>query len=285
MISKGFLEVFPEDLPRVPPKREIDFKIDLLLHTEPILIPPYSKAQTEVKELKEQLKDLLDNGFIGPSISPWGSLVLFVKKKDGSLGKCIDYCQLNKIDLRSNYHQLRFRDSDIPKTTFRTQYGHYEFVVMSFGLTNTPITFIDLMNMVFKQYLYLFIIVLIDDILIYCRSKKEHTTHLRFVSFHCHVVSSEGIRAESQKIEAVKQWPRPTSPTDIRSFFGLADVFTDDKSLQYVFTEKKLNLRQRRWLEFLKDYDMNVLYHHGKDNVVADALSKLSMGSVAYVEE
>ncbi|WMV41854.1 hypothetical protein MTR67_035239 [Solanum verrucosum] len=144
-------------------------------------------------ELKEQLKDLYNKGFIRPSISPWGALVLFVKKKYGSLRMCIDYRELNKvtiknkypipriddlfdqlqgashfskIDLKSGYHQLRVRDSDIPKTTFKIRYGHYKFVVMLFGLTNASATFMDLMNIVFKQYLDLFVIVFIDDILI-----------------------------------------------------------------------------------------------------------------------
>ena len=136
-------------------------------------------APAELKELKEQLKDLLDKGFIRPSVSPWGAPVLFVRKKDGSLRMCIDYRQLNKvtiknkyplpriddlfdqlqgatcfskIDLRCGYHQLRVRECDIPKTTFRTRYGHYEFLVMSFGLTNAPAAFMDLMNRVFKPY-------------------------------------------------------------------------------------------------------------------------------------
>ena len=207
-------------------------------------------APAELKELKEQLKDLLDKGFIRPTISPWGAPVLFVKKKDGSLRMCIDYRKLNKvtiknkypvpriddlfdqlqgashfskIDLRSGYHQLRVRDSDIPKIAFRTRYGHYEFVVLSFELTNAPATFINLMNRVLKQYLYLFVIVFIDDILIYCRSEEEHACNLRVVLqtlkdrqlfskfskyefwlqsvvFLGHIVSSEGIRVDSQKI-------------------------------------------------------------------------------------
>ncbi|WMV08284.1 hypothetical protein MTR67_001669 [Solanum verrucosum] len=154
----------------------------------------------------------------------------------------------SKIDLRSGYHQLRVRDSDITKTTFRTRYGHHEFVVMSFGLTNAPAAFMDLMNRVFKQYLDLFVIVFIDDILIYSRNEEEHASHLRvvlqtlkdrqlfakfskcefwlqLVAFLWHIASSEGIRVDSQKIEAVKQWPRPTSATDIRSFLGLAGYY------------------------------------------------------------
>ena len=149
-------------------------------------------APAELKELKEQLKDLLEKGFIRPSHSPWGAPVLFVKKKDGSLRMCIDYRQLNrvtvknryllpriddlfdqlhgashfsKIDVRSGYHQVKVRECDIPKTAFRTRYGHYEFVVMSFGLTNAPAIFMDLMNRVFKPYLDSFVVVFIDDIL------------------------------------------------------------------------------------------------------------------------
>ena len=165
-------------------------------------------APTELKELKEQLKDLLDKGFIRPSISSWGAPTLFVSKKDGSLRICIDYRQLDKItiknkypipriddlfdqlqgashfskiDLRSGYHKLRVRDSDIPKIAFRTWYVHYKFVVMSLGLTNSPAAFMNLMNRVFKQHLDLFIILFIDDIHIYSRNEEEHVSHLRVV--------------------------------------------------------------------------------------------------------
>ncbi|WMV24317.1 hypothetical protein MTR67_017702 [Solanum verrucosum] len=430
-IVKEFLEVFPNDLPGVPPKREIDFGIDLLPNTQPIFIPPYRMAPMELKELKEQLKDLLDKSFIRPNISPLGAPVLFVKKKYGSLRMCIDYRQLNKvtikikyhlpriddlfdqlqgesyfsyIDLRSGYHQLRVKEEDIPKMAFRTRYGHHEFFVMSFGLNNTPTAFMDLMNRVFIQYLDMFVIVFVDDILIYSRSENEHIDHLRIVlqilndqqlyakfskcefwlrsvAFLGHIVSSKGIEVDPKKTEAVKSWPRPLSPTDIRSFLGLADyyrrfvegfssiaspltsltqkkakflwskaceksfqelkdrltstlvltllegtdgfvvycdaskvglgcvlmkngkviayasrqlkvhgknypthdlelaavvfalkiwrhylygahvdVFTNHKSLQYMFTQKDLNLFQIRWLELLKDYDMRILY-------------------------
>ncbi|KAH0724973.1 hypothetical protein KY284_000838 [Solanum tuberosum] len=198
--------IFPEDLPGVPPERKIDFVIDLLPDTQPKCIPLYRMAPSELKELREQLKDLLDKGFIRPSISPWGVLVLFVKKKYCSLRMCIDYRQLKKftiknkypipriddlfhklqgasnfsmIDLRSGYYQLRVRDSDIPKIAFRTWYGHYEFVGMSFGLTNAVVAFIDLMNRVFKQYLDLFVIVFIYDILIYSRNEEGYANHLK----------------------------------------------------------------------------------------------------------
>ena len=153
-----------------------------------------------------------------------------------------------KIDLRSGYHQLKLRDSDIPKTTFRTRYGHYEFIIMSFGLTNAPETVMDLMNIVFKQYLDLFVIIFINDILIYSRNEEQHASHLRFVqqtlkdrqlftklskcefrlqsiAFLGHIVSSEGIRVDSQKIKAVKQWPIPTSTTYIKSFLVIPGYY------------------------------------------------------------
>ena len=163
-------------------------------------------ALAEFKELKLQLKDLTDKGFIQSSISPWGALVLFVKNKDGTLRMCVDYRQLNKvtiknkyplpriddsldqlqgssffskIDLLSGYHQLRVRDGDIPTTAFCTSYGHYEFLVMSFGLTNAPAVFMDLINRVFREYLDYFVIVFIDEILIYSKTKEEHEQHLR----------------------------------------------------------------------------------------------------------
>lgn len=175
---------------------------------QPISIPPYRMAPRELKELKEQLRDFLEKGFIRPSVSPWGAPVLFVTNKDGSLQMCIDYRQLkkvtiknkyplpriddlfdqlqgtklfSKIDLWSRYHQLKVREQDIQKTSFRTRYGHFEFLVMSFGLTNAPTAFMDLMNLVFKLFLDSFVIVFIDDILVYSRSREDHADHLRTV--------------------------------------------------------------------------------------------------------
>ncbi|GJR06290.1 retrotransposon protein, putative, ty3-gypsy subclass [Tanacetum coccineum] len=205
-VVQEFPEVFPEDLPGIPPTRQVEFRIDLVPGATPVARAPYRLAPSEMKELAEQLQELTDKGFIRPSSSPWGAPVLFVKKKDGSFRMCIDYRELNKltvknrypllriddlfdqlqgssiyskIDLRSGYHQLRVREEDIPKTAFRTRYGHYEFQVMSFGLTNAPAVFMDLMNRVCKPYLDKFVIVFIDDILIYSKSKKEHEEHLR----------------------------------------------------------------------------------------------------------
>ncbi|GJS02100.1 putative reverse transcriptase domain-containing protein [Tanacetum coccineum] len=207
-IVRDFPEVFPEDLSELPPARQVEFQIDLVPGTAPIARAPYRLAPSEMEELSTQLQELSDKGFIRPSSSPWGAPVLFVKKKDGSFRMCIDYRELNKltvknryplpriddlfdqlqgssvyskIDLRSGYHQLRVRNEDIPKTAFRTRYGHYEFQVMPFGLTNAPAVFMDLMNRVCRPYLDKFVIVFIDDILIYSKTKEEHDVHLRLI--------------------------------------------------------------------------------------------------------
>jgi len=391
------------------------------------------------------LQDLLDKGLIRPSASPWGAPVLFVKKRDGSFRMCIDYRKLNqvtvknkyplsriddlfnqlqsarvfsKIDLRSGYHQLRIKAEDISKTAFRTRYGHYEFLVMPFGLTNAPAVFMDLMNRVFRPYLDQFVIVFIDDVLIYSPDASSHREHLRVVlellrthqlyakfskcefwldsvHFLGHVISGKGVAVDPSKVQTVLNWHAPCSPSKIRSFLGLAgyyrrfiqdfsvlaspltqltrkdvkfvwseqceqsfqelkarltsapvlslpcgsggfvvyadasklglgfvlmqhgkviayafrqlkdhelnypthdlelaavvhalkiwrhylygekfEVFTDHKSLKYIFSQKDLNMRQRRWMEFLKDYEFEMLYYPGKANVVADALSR-----------
>ncbi|GJT30497.1 putative reverse transcriptase domain-containing protein [Tanacetum coccineum] len=444
-IVKNFPEVFPEDLPGLPPTRQVEFHIDLVPGAAPVARAPYRLAPSEMKELADQLQELSDKGFIRPSSSPWGAPVLFVKKKDGSLRMCIDYRELNKltvknryplpriddlfdqlqgssvyskIDLRSGYHQLRVREEDISKTAFRTRYGHYEFQVMPFGLTNAPAVFMDLMNRVCKPYLDKFVIVFIDDILIYSKNKQEHEEHLKIilellkkeelyakfskcefwipkVQFLGHVIDNKGIHVDPAKIESVKDWASPKTPTEIRQFLGLAGyyrrfiegfskiakpmtkltqkkvkfewgdkqeaafqllkqklcsapilalpegsedfivycdaskkglgavlmqrekvisyasrqlkiheknytthdlelgavvfalkiwrhylygtkctVFTDHKSLQHILNQKELNMRQRRWLELLSDYDCDIRYHPGKANVVADALSR-----------
>nr|CAD1842324.1 unnamed protein product [Ananas comosus var. bracteatus] len=207
-VVREFPDVFPPELTTLPPEREIEFVIDVVLGTAPISKVPYRMAPAELRELKAQLQDLMDRGFVRPSVSPWGAPVLFVKKKDGSLRLCVDYRELNKvtiknkyplpriddlfdqlqgsyvfskIDLQSGYHQLRVRAEDVPKTAFRTRYGHYEFTVMPFGLTNAPVAFMDLTNRVFKPFLDRFVVVFIDDILIYSRSDTEHEEHLRMV--------------------------------------------------------------------------------------------------------
>ncbi|KAL0533781.1 hypothetical protein IC582_027827 [Cucumis melo] len=252
-VVKEFLDVFLDDLSGLPPDREIEFTIELLPGTAPISEAPYRMTPSELKELKMQLQELVDKGYIRPSVSPWGAPVLFVKKKDGTLRLCIDYRQLNKvtirnkyplpriddlfdqlrgpalfskIDLRSGYHQLKVRESDIAKTAFRTRYGHYEFRVMPFGLTNAPAVFMDLMNRIFHRYLDQFVIVFIDDILVYSIDRESHEEHLRIVLqtlrekqlyakfskcefwleqvvFLGHVVSAKGVSIDPQKVEAI----------------------------------------------------------------------------------
>ncbi|KAL4324432.1 hypothetical protein GQ457_11G024800 [Hibiscus cannabinus] len=402
-VVRDFPDVFSEELPGTPSKRaEIEFGIDVYLGTAPVSMAPYRMAPKELKELK---------------------------KKDGTLRLCIDYRKLNKltiknkyplpriddlfdqfqrasmfskIDLRSGYYQLMVKDSDVFKTAFRTRYGHYEFLVMPFRLTNAPAAFMDMMNRVFQPYLDQFVIVFIDDILVYSKSEDEHEEHLRIVlqtlrknQFYAkfskcefwlnevvslgHIVSAEGIRVDPKKIEAIMDWKQPKNVSEVRSFLGLAGyyrrfvegfsiiaapltkilrkdvpfawtetqqsssdklkmvlteapvliqsesgkaytdgkvvayasrqlkshesnypthelelaavifalkiwihylygekcyVYTDHKSLKYLLTQKELNLRQRRWLELLKDYDCEIEYHPGKANVVADALSR-----------
>ncbi|KAD0514134.1 hypothetical protein E3N88_44144 [Mikania micrantha] len=423
-IVRDYSDVFLEELSGLPPEREVEFTIDLIPGSEPISKAPYRMAPLELKELKEQLQELLELGFIRPSVSPWGAPVLFVKKKDGSMRLCIDYRELNKItirnryplpriddlfdqlqgakffskiDLRSGYHQLKIRDQDVSKTSFRSRYGHYEFLVMPFGLTNAPAVFMDLMNRVFHDYLDRFVIVFIDDILVFSKSKDEHEDHLRTfletlrkkklyakfskcefwleqVAFLGHVVSTEGLAGYYRRFvegfsilaltltqlmrkgvkfiwndereecfeelktrlvsapiltlpsgsggyqiysdaskkglgcvlmqhgKVIAYASRQLKPHEVNYpthdlelaavVFALkiwrhylygetCDIFTDHKSLKYIFTQKELNMRQRRWLELLKDYDANIQYHPGKANVVADALSRKSSGGLA----
>ena len=254
-----FSDVFPEEFSGLPPHRGTEFAIDVVPGATSESITPYQIAPVELKELKLQLQKLLEKGFIQPSVLPWGAPVLFVKKKDGTLRLCIDYRQLNKltvknkyplpriddlfnqlkgasifskIDLRSGYHQLRIKYVDVHKTAFRTRYGHYEFLVMSFGLTNAPAAFINLMNRVFRPYVDQFDVVFIDDILVYSKDREDQDTHLRVVletlrkerlyaklskcefwlkevSFLGHIVSKEGIRVDPKKIEVVIEWKPP----------------------------------------------------------------------------
>ncbi|GJY03413.1 putative reverse transcriptase domain-containing protein [Tanacetum coccineum] len=261
-VVREFPEVFPENLPGLPLVHQVEFQIDLIPGAAPIARAPYRLAPSEMQELSDQLQELADRGS----------------------------STYSKIDLRLGYHQLRVRDEDIPKTAFRTRYEHYEFQVIPFGLTNTPAVFMDLMNRVCKPCLDKFVIVFIDDILIYSRDKEEHEDHLRIilellkkeklyakfskcdfwisiVQFLGHVIDSQGIRINPAKIEAVKDWASPTTPTE-------CTVFTGHKSLQHILDQKELNMRQRRWLEFLADYDCEIRYHPGKAHVVADALSR-----------
>ncbi|KAL4032921.1 hypothetical protein IC575_006004 [Cucumis melo] len=253
-VVRDYPDVFPEELPGLPPHREVEFAIEVEPGTVPVSEPTTNGPSR--KKRRCDYKNSLDKGFIR-SVSPWGAPVLFVKKKDGSMRLCIDYRELNKvtvkniyplpriddlfdqlqgatvfskIDLRSGYHQLRIKDGDVLKTTFRSGYGHYEFIVMSFGLTNAPAVFMDMMNRVFREFLDTFVIVFIDDSLIYSKTEAEHEEHLRIVlqtlrdnklyakfskcefwlkqvSFLGHVVSKAGVSVDPAKIEAITVGP------------------------------------------------------------------------------
>ncbi|WVZ51259.1 LOW QUALITY PROTEIN: hypothetical protein U9M48_002418 [Paspalum notatum var. saurae] len=255
-----FPDVFPEELPGLPPDRDVEFSIELAPGTAPVSRRPYRMAPDELKELKTQLQEQLDKGFIRPSSSPWGCPALFVEKKDqGGKRLCVDYRPLNavtvknkyplphidilfdqlagakvfsKIDLRSGYYQIKIREEDIPKTAFSTRYGLYEYLVMSFGLTNAPAFFMYMMNSVFMKELDKFVVVFIDDILIYSKDEKEHEEHLRIVltrlrehklyakfskcafwlkevGFLGHILSEKGVAVDPSKVECVLNWKQP----------------------------------------------------------------------------
>ncbi|GKE36437.1 putative reverse transcriptase domain-containing protein, partial [Tanacetum coccineum] len=207
-----FPEVFPDDFSGLPPPRQVEFRIDLVPGAAPVAQAPYRLAPSEMKELSVQLQEPLEKGFIRPSSSPWGA----------------------SIDLRLGYHQLRIKEEDILITAFRTRYGHFEFQVMPFGLTNAPAVFMDLMNRVCKPYLDKFIIVFIEDILVYSKDKKEHEKHLKIilellkkerlyakfskcdfwldlVQFCGHVIDHDSVHVDPAKIEAIRNWAIPTT--------------------------------------------------------------------------
>ncbi|CAH1421825.1 unnamed protein product [Lactuca virosa] len=239
-IVREYPNMFPEDFPGVPPGRQVEFRIDLVPGAARIAKAPYRLAPPEMQELCTQLQELLDKGLIRPSSSPWGTSILYVKKNDGSHRMYIDYRELNritvknhypvpriydwfdqlhgaswfsKLDLRSIYHQMRFREDDVQKTSFCTRYGHYEFVVIPFRLTNAPSVFMDLMNCMCLLMLDRFVIVFTDDIL------------LRKVWFLGYLVNQNGILVDPTKVEAVSRWEVSRSPSEIRSFLGLAGYY------------------------------------------------------------
>jgi hypothetical protein len=271
-VVREFPNMFPDDLPGMPPERAIKFKIELQPGTAPIVKAPYKISPVEMKELKIQLQGLLDKGYIRPSTSLWGCSTLFVEKKDKELWLCVYYRPLNavtiknkyplpcidilfdqlagaqvfsKIDLRSGYHQIKICAEDIPKTAFTTRYGLYEYLVVSFGLTNASTHFMYLVNSVFMPELDQIVVVFIDDILVYLRSMEEHEEHLQIVlqrlwehqlyakfskcefwikevPFLGHVVSPEGITVDPDKVKEVLEWKPPTTVSEVRSFLGLA---------------------------------------------------------------
>jgi hypothetical protein len=260
-VVREYADVFPDDLRGMPPDRDTEFFIELQPGTTPISKRPYRMPPKELAELKIQLQELLEKRYIRPNASPWGCAALFVKKKYHSLRLCVDYHPLNavtiknkyplpcidvlfdqlngakifsKIDLRSGYHQSKIRPCDIPKTTFSTRYGLYEYLVISFGLTNAPVYFMYLINSVFMLELDKFVVVFINDILIYSKDEEDHVKHLHIVlqrlrdhqlyakfskcefwldsvKFLDHTISSNGISVDSSKIQEVMDWKPPTS--------------------------------------------------------------------------
>jgi transposase InsO family protein len=275
-LLKEFQDVFPDELPaELPPKRIFDHRITLEPGNTPPWRPIYRMSPLELDVMRKELDQLLKNGSIEPSVSPFGAPVLFVKKKDGSLRMCIDYRALNKItiknrfpipliddlvdqlhgakiftkiDLRSGYNQVRIHPDDIEKTAFRTRYGHYQFKVMPFGLTNAPATFQGLVQDILRPYLDKFVIVYIDDILIYSKGEEEHTRHVRqvlkllrqnkmygkipkceffkeAVEYLGHIISSKGIATDPKKVETVQAWPQPTNIKELQSFLGLCNYY------------------------------------------------------------
>lgn len=456
----------PKAVPPFPKEREVSHQIELVPGAQPPSKSPYRLAPMELDELKRQLEELTNRGYIQPSKSPYGAPVLFVKKKDGSMRLCVDYRALNavtvknsyplpkidelldrlhgatvfsKLDLAQGYHQVRVAEADVPKTAFRCQLGHFEFRVMPFGLCNAPSTFQALMNRVLRQSpsgaaLLDYVIVYLDDILIFSKSEEEHLHHLdevckrlqeeslyakrskcsfgmKEVEFLGHTVSAEGLSTDKEKVKAIRDWPVPTNPTEVASFLGLANfyrrfienfsnlafalteltrkdkpfewtaeaqasfealkaslcntpvlappdrdrpytihcdasafaigavlsqgegdatrvvafesrklndaernylnhdketlsvlhalrkwrhyiqnghrtkVFTDNTATKYILSKssEQLNNRQRNWLYELADYDIVLSHHPGKDNVVADALSRRSDYEQDYV--
>jgi hypothetical protein len=268
-------DVFPDDLPRMPQDRIIEFKIELQPGTAPVYKWPYPKAPNELAKLKTQLQELLDKGYIWPSCSPWGCPDLFVAKQDKTWWLCVDYQPLNvvteknkyplhhidllfdqligvqvfsNIDIRSGYHQIKIREEDISKTIFSTRYDLYEYLMMSFGLTNAPAEFMYLMNLVFMAELDKFIVVFIDVILVFSKSKKEHEWHLlnvlpwlrdhqlsvkyikcKFwlseVPFLGHVISSQDIYVDPSKVRNVLDWKPLRTMHQVHNFLGLAGYY------------------------------------------------------------
>ncbi len=273
-LIKEFEDVFAP-ISKLPPVRDTGHTIPLEPGAKPPFRLMFRLSPKELLEVENQVTELLKHGLIEPSSSPFGASVLFVGKKDGSLRMCIDYRALNKVtvknkyplpridqlldalsgaqlftslDLQSGYHQIRITDEDVAKTAFRTPFGHYQFKVLSFGLTNAPATFQAAMNNMLRPYLNKFVVVHIDDILIFSKNEAEHLAHVRQVldllrshkfqiklskcefersevKFLGHIVGKDGVKVDSGKTAVIEQWPTPQSVHDIRSFVGLATYF------------------------------------------------------------
>jgi hypothetical protein len=273
-LLERYQDIFAE-ITEPPPERLVSHTIPLIEGAQPVARPLYRLTPNELEEVKRQVEDLLRKGMIRPSSSPWAAPILFVGKKDGSLRMVIDYRGLNaqtvknryplpriddlidslggstvysSIDLQQGYNQIRIRAEDIPQTAFRTPLGHYEYVVLPFGLTNAPATFQAVMNRILEPFIGRFVVVYLDDILIHSQSREEHVRHLEQVfevlrreRFHAkaskchwaqteleylgHIINTAGVRPDPKKVRVVREWPLPNSVTELRQFLGLANYF------------------------------------------------------------
>lgn len=275
-VLSEYSDRFPPDLPkRLPPRRDVDHRIELVPGSIPPCLSTYRMSPTELDELKRQIDDLESKHILRPSKSPFGAPVLLTKKKDGGWRFCVDYRALNaitvknkyplprvdelfdrlhgaryfsKLDLRCGYWQIRVREEDVPKTAFRSRYGSYEWLVLPMGLTNAPATFMHLMNQIFRPYLDQFVIVFLDDVLIYSRTLAEHRRHVRLaldvlrnhqlyakeskceffrdhIDFLGHRIDRDGVHMMEDKVRAIREWPTPTSVDDVRSFLGMVGYY------------------------------------------------------------
>ncbi|GKB20607.1 putative reverse transcriptase domain-containing protein, partial [Tanacetum coccineum] len=298
---QDFSEVFPEDFPGLLPTRQVEFQIDLVPGVAPVACAPYKLAPSELQELCTQLHESFDKGFIRPSSSPWGAPIFFVKKKDGSFWMCIDYSELNKLTVKNRYPLLRIDDlfdqlvqeEDIPKTAFRTCYGHYEFQVMPFRQTNEPASKEEhaehlklVLELLKEEELYakfsnapnLSLPKGSENFVVYCDASRKGLGAV--------LMQREKVIAYVSRQLKIHEKNYTTHDLELRAIvfalkiwrhylYGTKCVmFTDHKSLQHNLDQKELNMRQRRWLELLSDYSYEICYHLGKANVVADALSR-----------
>ena len=316
-LLREYVDLFPERLPKgQPPKRQVEFEIKMKEDAVPPSKPPYRLSPKEHDELQAQIDELLAQGHIRPSTSPYGAPVLFVPKKDGRWRMCMDYRALNKqtirdqyplpriddlldrlgqakhfstLDLASGYHQIAVKASDIPKTAFRTQRGQFEFLVMPFGVTNAPATFQRLMNEIFKEELDDFVLVYLDDILIFSKTLKEHIHHIRqaleklrkaqlYARLHkCSFfqerveylgfdVSPHEVQPSPEKVRTVVEWPRPCSVKDVRSFLGLAGFYR-----RFI---KQFSLKARPLTDLTKE---GIHWHWGENEEKAFVTLKRSL--------